>query len=212
LSKVDASQFLSYLSQETRVLCTSALLVNNFETRKLEYITSLEFLSARDYKPYVVEAIAQKGPTFFEDFTDQIFYSRVNNPGLQNKGVNEARSIMAALEHFNFKDNDMILKLTGRYLFNSDSFLRLVENNCDVDAFIKKDEYGQVFTGCFAMRCKYFKDMLRQLDLERMESSMISIEREVANYIGRNAHLKVMEVEAVGVGARIDQNSFAVLF
>lgn len=211
LSKFDASQFLAYLSQETRVLCTSALLEANYETRKNEYISSFKALEAMGSKPYLVEAIAQSGPTFLENYSDRVFYSRVNDHWLRNKGVNEARSMLAAFEHFNFKDNDMILKLTGRYLFNSDSFLKLIENNCDVDAFIKKDEYGQVFTGCFAMRCKYFKAMLRQLDLEKMERSMINIEREVANYIEKNSHLTVMEVETVGITARIDQSSFAEL-
>lgn len=212
LSKFDAQQFLSFLSQETRILCTSALLAHDFEARKAEYMKSLSFLSARGYKPYVVEAIAQSGPTFLENYSDQVFYSRVNNHHLRNKGVNEARSMLAAFEHFGFKDNDMILKLTGRYSFNSDSFLKLIENNCDVDAFMKKDEHGQVFTGCFAMRCNYFKDMLRQIDLERMEYSLISLEREVANYIERNSHLNVMEVGTLGITARIDQNSFAELF
>lgn len=204
LSKFNAPQFLSFLSQKVRVLYTAALLEKDYEKRKIEYIKSFNILAGMGYQPYVVEAITQNGPTFFDDLADNVFYSKVNDSSVRNKGVNEARSMLAACKHFNFEENDIILKMTGRYRFNSDNFIKLIEANCDVDAFILEKSPLDVFTGCFAMRYKYFKDMLEKFDFDYMEREQSAIEWEVPKYLEKNRHIKVMKVQKVDVTACVN--------
>ena len=142
--------------------------------------------------------------SFFNDICPHVCYTKSNNAKLKNKGINEAKSLLAGLEHFQFRDDDMIIKLTGRYHFISDKFIQLVEANQHIDAFVKRDEYGQGITGCFAMRCKYLKDMLKSLNLEKMESEMINIESEVAQYLKkRRSVMNLQYVNTLGVVAPI---------
>ncbi len=212
LSKFNANQFLARMRQGIRVLATTALLDNQYEQRKSEYEKGIEVVNSFGYEPYIVEAITASGPTFLDDLSDTVFYSNVNDASLRNKGVNEARSMRAALEHFGFSDDDMIIKVTGRYRYNSDYFIRCVEDHPDIDCVVCKDEYGQVRTCCFALRCKYFKEMLKQLDLEKMEREMINIELEVASYLKRNIHIKVFEVPKIDMTCRIAQNNYETIF
>jgi len=128
----------------------------------------------------------------------RIFHAQTSNPRLKNKGVNEASTILEGCNYFGFDDNDMIVKITGKYPLNSDFLIQMIQKNPEYDAFVKLDPHGQVFTGCFAMRYKYFKQMLEQLDLTYMERYMISIEREVANYL-RYHNIKTLKLHKVGV-------------
>lgn len=190
-----------------KIVCTAALIDTQFESRKKEYSTSLNILKEYGYQnPFIFEAIKSQGPTFLENYSDKVIYTGVNDARLRNKGVNEARSLAAGFKKCNFNDNDIILKLTGRYYFLSDALLNIIDNNEHIDAFVKVDRYGQVFTGCYAMRYKLFKDMLGQLDYTRMEQKMINIEFEVARYLKRvikRKGVKVMYIETLGLMAPI---------
>ena len=77
-----------------RVLYTAALIDFCYNSRKDEYVKSLQVL--KDYgvsSPYIVEAI-QSGPyTFFDEYSVNVVYSNVNDERLNNKGVNEAKSM-----------------------------------------------------------------------------------------------------------------------
>ncbi len=184
-----------------QVMCTAALIKNSFEVRQREYVRSLQVLKNYGYEPYVAEAICPKGPTFLDNYSRHVCYSNVNNAKLRNKGVNEARSMMVALRQFNFDDNDIIVKLTGRHAFTSDAFFKTIQNNPEVDAFVLySDQYGNIPTICFALRCNYFKDMLLHLDLAKMERQMINIEAELNFYVQKMQKLgmKVMYLHKMG--------------
>lgn len=195
--------FYFKMSADLKIICTAALIQNQFENRKKEYIKSFNFLKQIGFEPYIVESCVS-GPTFLDQFSKNVFYSKTNNLNLRNKGVNEAQSLRAALKKFPLKDEDLILKLTGRYFFHTNNFIKLIDTNPTYDCFVKLDQFGQVFTGCFAMRFKYFKDLFEQLDLDKMESKMISIESAVAEYIKFNSSkLKVFFVEQLDLTANI---------
>ena len=219
LTHFDDQHFLKRLTQsfaqtasqsqgKLRVVCTSALIDFCYEARKQEYISSLERLKEYGYQPYVFEACHPASPSFLEKHTPHVFYSNVNDIKLGNKGVNEAASLIEGFKQTQFGDNDMIVKLTGRYLFDSRDFLQLVEDHPEIDVFVRCDPLGfpeKVFTGCFAMRYKFFKQMLENLDLIKMEEELIDLEKEVAHFTRQLAHLgkNVMYVEKVGIVANI---------
>ena len=201
-------EFLKLMEGSVKVLCTAAVLHKNYEGRKREYLRSTNIISKFGYDPYIVEA-CQKGGTFLEGCSSKVFYSNVNNPHLRNKGVNEARSLLESFKYYSFNDNDTIVKLTGRYFFENDSFLRLVEQNPDIDAFVKlyTNLRGRLWasSGCFAMKGKYFKDMLCSLNLSRMESNAIAIEEELLDYIQKleAAGAKIMYVSDLNVASHV---------
>jgi len=126
------------LNAEMRIILTAALTDNHFEFRKNQYIESLNILADYGYQnPYIVEAIKKVGPTFLDDYSTNVFYATCNNPSSINHGANEARTLLEALEHFQFADDDIILKLTGRYQLLSDRLLRIIKKNQNnFDAFI----------------------------------------------------------------------------
>lgn len=165
--------------------------------RKQEYINCLKKLSELGYQPLVVESCVQ-GPTFLDDYAT-VFYSQTNNPLLRNKGVNEAESMFASFSHFNFQDDDMIVKLTGRYSFYSDLFLNNIKNYPDTDIFVKEFSDGQMFTGCFAIRFKHLKELLTHIDYNLMEQNMVNIERIFADYVNRciSNGIKVQKLSAL---------------
>ena len=184
-----------------KIIYTAALLDRHFEGRKQEYIHTLRVLSQLGYEPYIVEAIKKKGPTFLDQYCTKVFYAQSNNPNLRNKGVNEASTMLEAFNYFDFDDEDMIIKLTGRYYFESTLLFQRIEKNPDYDAFVKSHYPGEFFTGCFAMRYKYFKHMLEQLDFATMEKHFISVEHEVAEYI-KKAQIRFLQLNRLGVAGR----------
>ncbi len=202
--------FASTENRHVKIVFTSALIDFNYAIRQEEYISSMIILNNYGYQPYVIETCKTSPPSFFENYTHHVFYSNVNDYSLINKGVNEARAMIEGFKHYQFDDEDMIIKLTGRYFFHSRQFLDVVETHPEIDASVKfcaayPVVNGRVFTGCFAMRCKYFKEMLQQLDFVKMEEELIDLEVEVARYIHRMEEkgCKILYLKDLGMTANI---------
>ncbi len=191
------------ISSSVVILSTAALIPQKYEDRKIEYINVLEILQNQPLPVYMVESCLQEGPTYLDYYCKNVFYANCNDSQLKNKGVNEAKAMLAALQYFAFDDETIIIKVTGRYPFRDFSFINTILNNQLNDAFVKYDRNGQVYTGCFAMRCKHMKNMLARLDLVKMEKQMINIEAEVARYIkNKIPYNEVFRVSNLGITAR----------
>lgn len=192
---------------EVRLVLSAALNDNYYEFRKQQYIETLGILSDFGYQnPYIVEAIKKQGPTFLDEYTKNVFYSSANIAGLKNYGINEARTMLEGLIYFDFDDEDMIIKMTGRYQPISDKFFKLVEQNPDIDAFVKVDQWGNVFTLCFAMRYKHIITMYSDMNYNAMEQHMINVEHEVGNYIKKQKQqgtIKVMYIDRLDIGVNL---------
>ncbi len=192
---------------QIRIILSAALLDSEFDVRKGHYIKSINALREYGYEnPYIVDSVKPKGPTFLDDYSTHVLYSHVNDARLLNKGVNEASSLIAAFKHFDFNDDDMIIKMTGRYYFASRNFLDAVEQNPNVDAFVRVEKNGNILTGCFGLRCKYFKEMLDSINLERMEKDLVCIETLVGNYLirARMEHdLSILYLDKLHIAANV---------
>ena len=213
-----SSEFLRLLEVELKeppikIIMTSALLrlaPHIMQMRQDEYVKSLQTLKDYGYRPYVVEACQKSPPSPFEDFTNFVFYSSVNNYRLKNKGVNESKSLIEAFKYFNFDDEAIIVKLTGRYCFTSRDFLDTVEKNPQMDAFIcYHAEFPiprvRILTGCFALRGKLFKQFLANLDFVKMEKEMVDIEIELGNFIRKlsETHDNILIMNKLGLSAHV---------
>ena len=192
----------SLFSNTIRIMYTSALIPDSFAYRKGEYIRSLKNLKIFGYIPntYVIESGPWIPESFFSKYASNVFYAGTNKI-LYNKGVNESMAMIQGLEHYHFDDDDMIVKLTGRYLLFRDTFLKKIEDNPEIDAFVT-GKVNDVFTGCYALRCKHMLEMYKQLDLLWMEENYIAIEWEVAKYINKlesENKIKVMRLPHIDI-------------
>lgn len=199
-------QFLSHSAEaEVRLVLSAALTDSYFEFRKRQYIESFSILSKHGYSnPYIIEALKKRGETFLDSYSQHVYYAQTNNPLLRNKGINEAKTMLEGLKYFNFAPDDIILKLTGRYHFKSDYFLKLVQNNQHLDAIVRFAPDGQQDTCCFAMKNKHLQRMFESLDYIAMEDHMINLEYAVAQYVQqrmRTGEFKVLVVDKLDLQA-----------
>lgn len=195
------------LTQNTiNVVCTTALIDAQNDKRKQEYINAIETIKQFGFEPYIVESCASS-PSFLDDLTDNVWYAKTHNFMLRNKGVKEVNALLDFFNYTRFGNEHIIVKVTGRYFFVNNSFLRFVADHLEYDVFVKYLD-GQVFTGCFAMKYKYLINFLESLNLKRMESEMISIERELAVYLALNKDLRICRLDNLSIVARIGYNDY----
>lgn len=198
------------LFSDIKILSTGALLSYRLHERISEYVHAFTILKKLGHVPYIIEAVDPGPYTFFNQYSACVTYPNVFEAKIKNKGVNESQAILKGIQQFNFDDDDIIIKMTGRYFFNSDFFITCIKKYMqEYDAFVKTDQYGQVFTGCFALRYKYFIDMYKNFDLYTMEKNMINVEMEVASYLKKHA-IKTLYLEHLDVTANIGMEHLVI--
>ncbi len=144
----------------------------NFEERKKRYIMCINQLLCflkeyPDIKPIIVENNGDKD-TYLNDLDCEVLYTNNNSIDTENKGINEVMDIQDTIKHLNAKDDDIIIKLTGRYKLRDTSFIDIVTQHInDYDAFIKfynvcthKFVRDDMVLGLYGIRCKYLKQIM----------------------------------------------------
>jgi hypothetical protein len=141
--------------------------------------------------PIIVENNGERS-TYLDNFfknTNQkvpVLYTENNKLQFKSKGVNEILDIKEVIEKYNISDDDMIIKLTGRYRITSPHFFEEVLNNQNTyDAFIKffgtcslQFEKYDCILGCYAIRAKYIK-LYNPHFIENYKSAEIAFARYV---------------------------------
>ena len=169
----------------------------NAEHRKNRYIDSItQILSLiqadASVKPIIVENNGLR-ETYLDGLSCDVVYTNNNRFNFRHKGVNELLDIKEVINKYNIQDDDVIIKLTGRYKILDTTFIELVKNNSDLyDAFVK---FFNVFTkefmfndcvlGLFAIKCKY----LNNFEYKCVKSA----ECEFADHVRQNVN-KIMEI------------------
>ncbi|HSX26199.1 MAG TPA: hypothetical protein VLE89_04240 [Chlamydiales bacterium] len=195
--------FTSLLSAEIHVIYTSALIPRNFPARKGEYLRSFNALKNYGFDPWIIEA-THIDHSFYNDISNRVLYPH-QNKYMHNLGANELLSIRTCFPHFSFADEDVVVKLTGRYWLFQPTLFKIIRENPDYDVYIKK-WFGNgwfEFTGCFAMKWKHFKKMFEAANPDSMNNDRIAIEEILAKYIIEN-NLHALVLEKLDVLARIN--------
>ena len=156
-------------------------------TRYIECINNLLQLINNDsnIKPIIVENNGVR-QTYLDDLKCDICYTNNNMIKYKHKGQNELLDIKQVINQYNIKDEDIIIKLTGRYKLLNLNFINFVKNNInDYDAFVKffnvctkKYMFDDCVLGLFAVKCKYLKEFKYNF--------LKSPECEFADYIRKN--------------------------
>lgn len=175
--------------------------IKDAEHRKKNYIDSinqtLKYLP-NGIIPIIVENNGKR-ETFMDDFGIDVLYTNNNELSCRHKGINELCDIKDVIDKYKIEDNDIIIKITGRYHPTNDSFLKLVSDAWDkYDAFIKFFNVCELtfmendcVLGAFAIKCKYIKEF------EYVDSSK-SPEVEFATFVRKNCE-SICEIENLNV-------------
>lgn len=160
---------------------------SNRQLRYIECINNLLQLIDNDsnIKPIIVENNGVR-QTFLDDLKCDICYTNNNMINYKHKGENELLDIKEVIQRYNIKDEDIVIKLTGRYKLLNLNFINFVKKNInDYDAFVKffnvctlKYMFDDCVLGLFAIKCKYLKEF--------KYSFFKSPECEFADYVRKN--------------------------
>ena len=118
------------------LIITSGSIKAHYKERKEQYIKSISGAMAFDYffdSITVLECVSS-----YEDYLSAypVYYSKESNT-FPEKGLNEMLHIKAFLEQSAIDKNDLVIKLTGRYLLEDSSFFNKVK--------ILEDRYDSIF-------------------------------------------------------------------
>jgi hypothetical protein len=147
---------------------------------------SISILSHLPFEFYIVENNGQR-QTMLDDISGaKVLYTNTNNITLSTtrggKGMKEFQDIIHVADKYQFNDEDIVVKLTGRYTLQAPAtFLESVIALEDkYDAFIKwynicsrEYVYHDCILGLYALRYKYLKEfnfinMTRHVSMEHV--------------------------------------------
>ena len=193
-------------AQQIHVLFTSALINRQYELRKEEYIKSVQQFRSLGFDPWIIEA-TNINASFYDEITNRVLYPNKNNLALRNKGVNELASLRESFSKLPFDDDDIVIKVTGRYFLKDSYFIdqiKATQSDYDVWGLFGKHfvDKGHLVTGCFAMRWKQYKEVMESIDLVMAEVDYIAVEKLIAESIGRR-NLRVNYLTDLHLDARV---------
>jgi hypothetical protein len=155
--------------------------------------------------PIIVENNGHR-PTYLDNFYHnntkvQVIYTDNNKKIFKSKGVTEFLDIIEVINRIGIKDDDVIIKLTGRYRFLSNMFFNnIINEQQEWDAFIKfygvcsmKFEKYDCVLGIYAIKTMFLK-LFNPLTIENYPSA----ENAFAKY-ARFCGAKVKEIDNIGV-------------
>jgi hypothetical protein len=181
----------------------------NFEERKERYLSAIS--ETLKYLPYEIKPIIAENNGKRETYLDKFYhhnnhvkviYTDNNILPFKSKGSNELVDIKEVIERYGIEDEDMIIKLTGRYKALSSKFFdEVIENENNYDAFVKffgtcslKFEQYECILGCYAMRAKYIK-LFNHLSIDNYKSAEIAFARYVRFSGARLKEMKELDIE-----------------
>ena len=162
------------------VIITTSLIKHMEDERKQEYILAINTLIERcENKNYTLIIVENNGErkTFLDDFNLPVYYTNNNSLNTTNKGVKEINDILDVINEYNIKDDDFVIKITGRYKINEVCPFFDVCDNVDTNGYDAIIKYGgfddttiytyktnDCITGLIGLRCKYIKTINNSID------------------------------------------------
>ena len=185
----------------------------NYEAREKQYMYSLSRIFSYKLPVYgVLSEISEKQflPKDFYPFAKLLkLHSTTELFGAQiTKSQKEFYSIKSLLTFLNLKDDDWIIKVSGRYMVYNDNLMNILKTvDSNKKAVIRTcDNDTQMYTFLFALRFKYFKDFFTNYDL----SDKFNLEMVMLHYICSNINNNdIQYVDDLGILCNIaDCNVF----
>jgi hypothetical protein len=184
--------------------------VQDADERKDRYLFAIsETLKKLPYeiKPLIIENNGKR-ETYLDNFYHhhrqrvKVFYTENNKLQFKSKGINEFLDIKEVIDKYGIEDDDIIIKLTGRYRALSSRFFKdVIKNENNYDAFIKFfgayslnfEEYDCIL-GCYAIRTKYIK-LFNQYNIDNCKSAETSFARYIKLCGARIKEIEELDIE-----------------
>jgi hypothetical protein len=150
--------------------------------------------------PIVVENNGKR-ETELDNLGIKVCYTNNNDTTYWHKGVNELLDIKHVINECNIQDDDIVIKITGRYHLLNNNFINIIINNINnYDAFVKffnictkKYETYDSVLGLFAVRCK----ILKSLDYNNIKESP---ELQFAKHVRNNIDIsRIKEIDVLNL-------------
>ena len=163
------------------------------DRRRQEYylgIANVLNLLPSSIKPIIVEN-SQDNKSYLDIFNCDIVYTNNNELVIQDehimhKGYREMIDIQHIIKKYDIQDEDMIIKITGRYQLFKDDFFNIVLQNLDKGAIFREFNvmtYSKnpidIVLGLFAVKSKYLKDF-------QYKNHGVGCEEEYRTFINQN--------------------------
>ena len=140
--------------------------VQNTEHRKARYLECIQAAlnvvkDDPQIKPIVVENNGARS-TYFDGLSCAVEYTNTNEQSFPHKGYNEMLDVQEVMRRYAVNDDDMVVKLTGRYKLRSALFFNTIKQT-NHEAYLK---FFNVWTlkysstcvlGLVAIKAKYLK-------------------------------------------------------
>ena len=156
------------------IITTCLLKSENFNERKNKYKESLDVIkkllsNKKNIKIIIVENTGKKHRTFLNDYGFDVYYTENNyKHETNNKGVKELKDVLDCILRYNIKDEDFVVKMTGRYILNKDSeFISELIKYKNYECILRYGPYfkpvneriADCITGLIGMKAKYIKNI-----------------------------------------------------
>ena len=115
------------------VVITTSLIDINYDERKDLYTKGITqiltlFKDISNTHVVIVENTS-KTSSFLDLFGIPVLYTDTNKIITNNKGIKEITDVFKCIQHFNMKDTDFLIKITGRYfVHNNSQFVNIIKN------------------------------------------------------------------------------------
>ncbi len=175
------------------LIITASNIDQEYESRKNDYLLCLKSISKMKNLFDSITVIE----THFNNYMNDYFNVWQGFNTYNNKGINEFKNIEKFLKESNINDNDIIIKVTGRYEFLSDYFIQIINEYIDVYYKNSDDIYGPTDQGAhtflFACRKNKLLEFIESLDL----NSNDPIEWQFRKFCENNFSYKVDKLDIV---------------
>jgi len=161
----------------------------NLENRDENYLSSIKKtldLLPSSIIPIIVENNGLN-KSYLDNFNINVHYTNNNKNIYYHKGINELEDIKSVINNYNINDDDILIKLTGRYyLLNNFVFNHIIDNENNYDCFMKffnvcDETYSdnECVLGLYGIKCKYLKQF-------KYKDNFLSPEIDFATFVRNN--------------------------
>lgn len=172
---------------------------NERKERYLYAISETLHILPKEITPIIVENNGER-ETYLDRFPT--FYTDNNKYMYQSKGINEMLDIKDIIKHYGMNNNDIIIKVTGRYRVLSPTFFNyIIEHQHNYDAFVKfynvsslmYEEYD-CFLGCYAIRVMFLM-LFNHASIANYKSAEIAFAKYIKRCGARVKEIENMDIE-----------------
>jgi hypothetical protein len=142
--------------------------------------TVINYCNNKDNIKIVLVENNGTSPSFLDNFNIPVLYTNTNNTMYtKNIGLKELNDVNLCIQHFDIKDDDFIVKMTGRYVItNPCPFFEKLNDIDNLDCIIRYGSYLEpacsykkpdCITGLIGMKCRNVKKIIAPKEDEGVE-------------------------------------------